>query len=96
MADIAQNGKNGYDALMAEDVDAFNHCIDRNYDLRASIYNISPKNAEMIQLARSIGATSSFPGSGGAVVGTYADETMFCELEAAFTQIGCEIIKVSL
>jgi glucuronokinase len=96
MADIAQNGQDGYDALVAKNIDVFNRCVDRNYDLRASIYNISPKNAEMIRLARETGATASFPGSGGAVVGTYADEAMFDALEDCFRDMGCEIIKVSL
>ena len=38
--------------------------------LRARIYPIDEDNSRMVQLARSVGASCKFCGSGGAVVGT--------------------------
>jgi glucuronokinase len=47
----------------------------------------------MVRTARSVGATSKFAGSGGAVVGTYRDEEMFTALQSAMRQIGVAVVK---
>ena len=96
MDEIANNAVIGYDALKNQDMEAFKTCINRNFDLRASIYPIAEKNMQMIHLARDIGATSKFPGSGGAIIGTYDDEEMFAELEREFLKIDCNIVKIEI
>jgi glucuronokinase len=96
MDKIAANAVEGYDALKSQDLETFKKCINRNFDLRASIYPIAEKNLHMIKLARKVGATSKFPGSGGAVMGTYESETQFTELYQAFSAIGCNIVKIDL
>jgi glucuronokinase len=67
--------------------------IDANFDLRARIYAISEGNLEMIQTARSVGATSNFSGSGGAVTGTFEDDRMFAKLEKAYTPLGIKVLR---
>jgi len=54
--------------------------MDANFDLRASLYQISTKNKQMVQLARSVGASAKFTGSGGAIIGFYEDNTMLTQL----------------
>jgi glucuronokinase len=61
--------------------------------LRAKIYTISKGNVEMIQAARSVGATSNFSGSGGAVTGTFEDDRMFQKLENAYAPLGIKVIR---
>ena len=46
----------------------------------------------MIHTARRAGATANFAGSGGAIVGTYADEAMFGRLVEAMKAIGVAVI----
>jgi glucuronokinase len=44
--------------------------------------NISQRNIELVDVARSVGAAAKFTGSGGAIIGTYKDEDMlndFCQ-----------------
>ncbi len=67
--------------------------LDANFDLRRSIYNISPANIDMVERARSVGAHCKFTGSGGAIVGTYADEAMFAAIEEAFAETNIVVLK---
>ncbi len=94
MESLATNAKEGYDALKAGDIQKFNACIDKNFDLRSKIYPISPKNMDMIKAARNAGATAKFPGSGGAVIGTYPDDATFSRLVDTFTQMNSTVIKI--
>jgi glucuronokinase len=54
--------------------------INRNFDLRRTLYKISEGNNQMVEAARSVGASAKFSGSGGAIVGTYKDDAMFAAL----------------
>ena len=45
-------------------------------------------NIRMVELARSLGASAKFAGSGGAVIGMYRDDRHFDELSAAFAAQG--------
>jgi glucuronokinase len=67
--------------------------LNANFDLRKNIYNISASNIQMVETARSVGASAKFTGSGGAIVGSYADEEMFSKLESAFTAVGIRVFK---
>ena len=44
--------------------------MNANFDLRKSIPAISRENQEMVDAARSVGASAKFTGSGGAIIGT--------------------------
>jgi len=67
--------------------------INRNFDLRRSIIKINKENIEMVEKARSVGASAKFTGSGGAIIGSYADEKMFAELKSTLGKVGIEVIK---
>jgi glucuronokinase len=66
--------------------------INRNFDIRKSVMSISPRNLKMIEAARSAGASAKFTGSGGAIIGTYTDETMYRKLKKNLDSIGVEIL----
>ena len=70
-----------------------NELINRNFNLRASIYKLSQRNWELINCARNVGASSKFCGSGGAIVGIYEDEVMYQRLEVEMKKIQASIIK---
>ena len=83
----------GRACLLERNYSRLNHLVDANFDLRAKIYRIDPGNLEMVHMARAVGATANFAGSGGAIVGTYDDEAMFGKLTAAGKPIGVAVIK---
>jgi len=67
--------------------------LDRNFDLRRSLYQISKGNIEMVETARAAGASAKFTGSGGAIVGTYPDEPTFERLKSDLEAKGITVIK---
>ncbi|MCH8048388.1 MAG: GHMP kinase, partial [Planctomycetes bacterium] len=80
-------------AILDGDGPRLGELIDANYDLRRSICRIAPWQAEMVEQARAAGATAKFAGSGGAIIGTYADEAGYRHLQEKLAEIGCLVIK---
>ncbi|KAA3608053.1 MAG: hypothetical protein DWQ01_13320 [Planctomycetota bacterium] len=68
MASLAELAPAGVDCLRQGDDAAFRRLVDRNFDLRASIWTISDRDRSMVELGRNHGAAVKFAGSGGAVV----------------------------
>lgn len=89
-ADYAEQGRS---ALLAGDTAALNRLIDQNFDLRSRIYRIDSGNLEMVRAARAAGASANFAGSGGAIVGAYADEPMFERLVENMRRLGVMVLK---
>ncbi|MEM7127589.1 MAG: GHMP kinase [Chloroflexota bacterium] len=93
MEHFAQLTAWGQDALLAGDSQRLGELIDENFDTRLSIFNLAPWQVQMIETARSCGATAKFAGSGGGIVGTYQGEEMFQQLCHAMGEIGSRTIK---
>jgi glucuronokinase len=81
------------EALLARDVTRLAKLIDTNFDTRRSICKLHSGHVEMIERARHVGASAKFAGSGGAIVGTYTDESMFLALQRELTPIQCIVLK---
>ena len=90
LADIAQKGR---DALAAGRISELPALVNANFDLRESIFDISPENRRMVSVARSTGASAKFAGSGGAIVGIYEDDAQYERLSAALAEICCRTFK---
>ena len=93
MSTFAGLASDARDALLAGDHARLAKLMDANFDTRRSIYQLPAGQVEMIDLARKVGASAKFAGSGGAIVGTYRDETMFNDLRQNLAAIGCVVIK---
>jgi glucuronokinase len=89
----ANYAERGRTALLERDGVTLARVIDANFDLRAKLYHIARENLEMIETARAQGASANFAGSGGAIVGTYDDESMYQRIEDAMRRIGVGVIK---
>lgn len=76
------------DCLLQGNQDKLGDLINRNFDKRRSIYKISTRNLQMIDAARSTGATAKFTGSGGAIVGTYDNEETYIRLVNVLKPLG--------
>lgn len=83
-------------ALKKGDQEKVAECMNRNFGLRQSICAISNRNLEMITLARSVGASAKFTGSGGAIIGNYKSEEMYSELEKVFASKGIQLFKPTI
>jgi glucuronokinase len=79
--------------LLAGQLDEIPELLNANFDKRREIYKISEGNLRMVEAARSVGASAKFTGSGGAIVGTYADERMFNALRRILQKLNVQVIK---
>lgn len=89
-ADLARDAR---EALAQGDIAQLSRLIDTNFDTRRSICQLHSGHIEMIERARKVGATAKFAGSGGAIIGTYTDESMFCALQKELGQMRCMVLK---
>lgn len=90
---IAEIAREAREALLKGDHRELARLMNENFDRRRSIYNLNPKHIRMVELAREMGASAKFAGSGGSVIGTYEDEAMYTRLKEAFDKEGCAILK---
>ena len=73
------------DAILSREYGKLPALINRNFDLRCEVCSsaISEKNRRMVEIARSVGASAKFTGSGGAIIGTYESPEMLQEVTRA-------------
>lgn len=93
MSDFASYAEQGRAALLARDDARLAELMNRNFDRRRRLYRLAPRHIEMVELARSLGASATFAGSGGSVIGAYTDESMYQALRQAFEARGCRVFK---
>jgi glucuronokinase len=89
----ASYAEQGRDCLLNGDFKRLDELVDANFDLRARLFRIDRGNLDMVQAARQAGATANFAGSGGAIVGTYADPDMFQRLTGYLKPLGVVAIR---
>lgn len=83
----------------AKDLIEKNHChqigrlLNENFDLRKTLCTLSEGNLQMVEAARSTGASAKFCGSGGAIVGTFEDEEMFDRLVEAMDKLDILVLR---
>lgn len=92
-ADLAEQVKN---ALLTGNQSAVGPLLNANFDLRRKLCRIHPDNIEMVEAARSVGASAKFTGSGGAIVGTYQDKAMFTALAEKLAPLKIHLFKPEL
>lgn len=83
-------------ALLKNDTETMSNLMNENFDLRKSLITISKGNIEMIELARSTGASAKFTGSGGAIIGIYQNEVIFSKLKDVLNSNDIDIIKPNI
>jgi glucuronokinase len=79
--------------MLKADWDELGRLMNANYDLRRKIMNVAPENHRMVEVARSVGASAKFAGSGGAIVGLFQDGTHYQRLSDALAEIRCTVIQ---
>lgn len=93
MSEFADMAEQGCGALRRGDHARVAELINANFDLRRRVFPLNEANVRMVMLARGVGASAKFAGSGGAIVGTYEHESMYRKLCECLGQIGCKVIR---
>lgn len=93
MSNAANYAKEARQCLLDADLVTFATLMNKNFESRRHIYNLNPAHVRMVELAKEIGASANFTGSGGAIIGMYRDETMYQKLQSAFKEHDCLVIK---
>lgn len=93
MSAIADVARQGREALLQHDTEVLHALINRNFDLRKQIYTISDRNQLLIDTARACGASASFTGSGGSIIGVYRDDAMLNRLFVELRKVNARVIK---
>lgn len=93
MQDFAGYAQETRDLLVAGRGAEIGPLLDANFDRRRSIFRLDPRNIDMVERARSVGAHAKFSGSGGAIVGVYEDEAQYERLCAVMTGANIAVFK---
>jgi glucuronokinase len=90
---IAEIAAEGREAILKRDTRVLSRLINENFDQRAKIMQISESNMEMIRIARECGASASFTGSGGSIIGTFGDDAMLDCLVNGLRKLNAKVIR---
>ncbi len=93
MAEIGQVAADGKEAILSGDHNLLADLINKNFDLRAKIFNITDSNIELIKVARKCGASAKFTGSGGSIIGTYPNDETLRSLIINMQKLNARVIK---
>ena len=93
MSEFASLAQQARDAIESGHTEDLGPLMDRNFDLRRTLFRLSDANIDLVERARSVGASAKFAGSGGAIVGVYDDEKMFRKLQEAFKGTQTNVIR---
>lgn len=91
--EIANCAEEGKKAIETKDFNLLSELINKNFDLRKKIMNISDENLEMVDVARKCGASAKFAGSGGSIIGTYKNDEMLTKLIMELKKINVRVVK---
>ncbi|MBW2279286.1 MAG: GHMP kinase [Deltaproteobacteria bacterium] len=83
----------GRECLERGDVERLCALVDRNFDMRASIYKLGRADHEMVALGRDHGAAVKLCGSGGSVLGVMPDASVWPRLERAYADAGYRALR---
>lgn len=93
MAEIGEVAGEGKQAILDGDHEQLARLINRNFDLRRKIFNITESNLELVSVARKCGASAKFTGSGGSIIGTYDNDETLRRLIIHMHDLKARVIK---
>ncbi|MGB3778641.1 MAG: GHMP kinase [Tunicatimonas sp.] len=93
LGEMAQLAAEGRQAILDKDTEKLNKLINKNFDLRCQIMNISDENKTLVQTARACGASAKFTGSGGSIIGIYENDEVLNKLVISLKKINARVIK---
>lgn len=92
MCQFAGYAEQGRTALLENNHEMLANLINQNFDLRRQLCDLHPEHVRLVELARSVGASAKYCGSGGAIIGTYQDAEMFSLLQRNLKQANARVL----
>ena len=92
MREIAGLARAALKPLLTGDTGGLGILMERNLELRRSLYDLDGRHTEMSDAAHELGAAVNYTGSGGAIVGLLRDEEQLGKLRDALGDLGCELV----
>ncbi len=89
---FAELARQAREALRAGDHARLAALMNENFDTRRGIYRLPAWQVEMVEAARACGASATFAGSGGAIIGTYPDEEVLAAVRRRLSVLGSRTI----
>ena len=83
-------------ALLARDISTLAECMDRNFELRASLFSIHEEDQAMINLCRRHRSAAKLCGSGGAVLALMKCKEEWSALEVEAKGAGITVVEPQL
>ena len=81
-------------AFTAGDAELLGQSMNATHDLRASMIDLVPDHLEMVEAARSAGASANYTGSGGAIVVLSSSGEVDSAARQSLKRLGCEVVSV--
>ena len=88
--------KQGRTALLAGDISSLAECMDRNFELRASLFSIHEEDQSIINLCRRHGTAAKLCGSGGAILALKKGKEGWNALEMEAKSSGITVVEPQL
>ena len=92
MREIAGLARAALKPLLTGDTGGLGILMERNLELRRSLYYLDERHTQMADAAHELGSAVNYTGSGGAIVGLLRDEEQLGELRSALGELGCELV----
>lgn len=92
MGELASVADRGRVALERGEHGELCDLLDRNFDLRASLFTIGEADRRLVELGRAAGAAAKFCGSGGSVLAVPRDPARLNELAERYRTAGCVVL----
>lgn len=93
MRELGETAQAARDCLVEGRAHELGNLINHNFELRRRIVPIGQSHLQMVEVARSCGASAHFAGSGGAVIGTFDDDATFARLKEKLGELGCVVLQ---
>ena len=92
MREIAGLARASVRPLLTGDAGGLGILMERNLELRRSLYELDERHVELVDAAHRTGSAVNYAGSGGAIVGLVRDDAQLAELRTALGELGCELV----
>jgi glucuronokinase len=92
LAQLGELARRARAALVAGDQVELLRCVDQSFEARQRMLDLDPRHVEMIECARTAGASANYTGSGGAIVAVCRDEAVRERAARALRALGCETL----
>jgi glucuronokinase len=92
MREIAGLSRAALKPLLTGDGSGLAILMERNLELRRSLYDLDERHVAMVDAAHELGSAVNYTGSGGAIVGLLRDGDQLTELRDALGDLDCELV----